>query len=105
VDLEQLRVRLIQIEQLLLELKTRQARTSFSAPAEGRVVLNNDYVDEVQFTVNGETYRVAPGASVVLPNIPAGALRYEMRSAVYGLRASRTTELAAGQTLTLVAHQ
>lgn len=71
----------------------------------GKVVLVNLSSDMVLFVINGSGYRLAPGASKVLENVPAGALHYEAFADGWGLLQDRLTMLPAGDTFTLAANR
>jgi hypothetical protein len=103
-NLEAIARRLAKIEQDLARLTNPPRVSQYPAPATGRLKLVNDSVEEMQFVINGRAFRVAPGAAHVVEGMPAGAFTYEVVSPTWGLRANRSTTLAAGETFTLVAH-
>jgi len=76
---------------------------ALSPPQTGRLVLVNNYTEEMIFNVNGRTYRVAAGMSLPLEGFPAGVLSYQVISPTWGVRGSNTTTLAAGETFTVTA--
>ena len=65
--------------------------------------LVNDYSEELLFLVNGRAYRVAPGTTHTVEEMPAGAFNYEVISPTWGSRARNTPMLAAGETFTITA--
>jgi hypothetical protein len=96
--------RLAKIEQDLARLTPPPRVSLYPAAAVGRLRLVNDYPEEMLFVINSRSYRVAPGMTQVIDQVPAGAFTYEVVSPTWGLRASRSPTLAAGETFTLTAH-
>jgi hypothetical protein len=88
-----LKSRVARIERILEQIDRKINSTSlYPSPEEGgRVLLRNDYDEEVLFVINGRSYRLAPGTSRVL-DVPAGTLTFEVITPGWGLlrRASRT---------------
>ena len=70
----------------------------------GKVVLINFYSADVLYVINGVTYKLPPGSTKVVENVPAGDLRYEVAADRWGLLESRTTTLVPNDTFTLVAN-
>ncbi len=101
--MEEIRARLGQIEQKLSGLPPQVTRSAPPPTGTGRVVLVNSYPADVLFLVNGRSYRVAPGASATLSNLPAGVVNYEVIVAGYGTVRRNAPVLAAGETLTITA--
>jgi hypothetical protein len=99
--LEDIKNRLAKIEQDLAKLTT--TRTAFSPAPSGRLQLVNHYTEDLLFIVNGRAYRVAPGATQTLEQVPAGVFRYEVVSPMWGVRAVNNPVLAAGETFTITA--
>jgi hypothetical protein len=69
----------------------------------GRLVLSNLYMEDMLFIINGKAHRIAPGETMPIETFPAGPVTYEIVSPTWGLRARRTTTLAAGEKMTLTA--
>jgi hypothetical protein len=101
--LAEVRTRLAQIEQMLERLGPGGRTANYAPGAVGRIVLANEYPEELLFIVNGESYRVAPNSNRVLEGQPAGAVTYEVISPTWGVRGRNTTTLADGGTFTLSA--
>jgi hypothetical protein len=70
----------------------------------GRVMLVNQYSDELLFIVNGVGHRLPPQTSKLVENIPVGALGIEVFSTRFGVFSRRATTLAGGETFTLTAN-
>jgi hypothetical protein len=102
-SLESMARRLGKIEQDLARMTAPPRVSQYPTPATGRLKLVNDYAEEVQFVINGRSYRVAPGMTQVL-EMPAGPFNYEVVTPTWGPRPGRTPTLASGDTFTLVAH-
>lgn len=108
-SLEDIKTKLGSIEQAILKLQPSSTRVAMSAPtgptvaATGRFLLVNLYNEELLFLVNGKTYRVAPGFSVPVDGIAAGAVTYEVISPTFGSRARNTVNLVPNETFTLTA--
>jgi hypothetical protein len=103
-SMEEIRSKLAQIEHVLSRLQAQQVRVSMSPPANGamgRLLLVNSYPTEMLFVVNGQSYRVAPGATVAL-DLAAGSVSYEAIAPGWGIVRQNTTSLAANETLSLV---
>ena len=99
--------RLAKIEQDLARLTNPPRVSLYPAPPPpptGRLRLINDAAEEMQFVINGRSYRVAPGMAQVIDQMPAGPFTYEVVSPTWGLRGSRSPTLSAGETFTLTAH-
>jgi hypothetical protein len=94
--------RLEQIERFLNERVGPMARVARAAPEVGRIMLINRHSEEMLFIVNNESYRVAPGATAVLDNRPAGAFTYEVVSPTWGQRARKTNTLMANETYRII---
>jgi hypothetical protein len=103
-SLESIARRLGKIEQDLARLNPPRVSQYPPAPPTGRLKLVNDSAEELQFVVNGRIYRVVPGMTHLIEQVPAGPFNYEVVSPTWGLRASRSPTLVAGDTFTLVAH-
>jgi hypothetical protein len=103
-SLDEIRTRLTLIEQELARLATTP-RTSLSPSAAGvgRLQLVNNYSEDLLFIVNGRAYRVAPGTTHMVEQVPAGAFNYEVVSPTWGLRARNTPQLVTGETFTITA--
>ncbi|MBL8799059.1 MAG: hypothetical protein JNM56_34555 [Planctomycetia bacterium] len=55
------------------------SRTAFSSPATaGRIRLVNTFPSQMTVIVNERSYRLAPGATEMLENIPAGQFTYQV---------------------------
>lgn len=100
---EEIKTKLGQIEQTLDKMQQPSPRVSLSPPSLGRVILVNQYNEDLLFVVNQKQYRVAPYTTVRLENQPAGALSYEVISGTWGLRARNNTTLLGNETFTLTA--
>jgi hypothetical protein len=91
---DDLKSRVAKIEKILEQIDRKMNSTSLYPPPEeaARILLRNDYEDEVLFVINGRSYRLAPGTSRLLNDVPAGTFTYEVITPGYGLvrRASRT---------------
>ena len=102
--LEEIRSRLAQMENTLARLQSQNARVAMSPPAgTGRILLVNTYPAELLFVINGQSQRVAPGATLAVEGVPAGDVTYEAIAPNWGVVRRSTTPLAPGQTLTLTA--
>jgi hypothetical protein len=102
--LEEIRSKLAQMEHTLERLQSPPPRVALSPAAQtGRVLLVNTYPSQMLFIVNGQSHRVAPGATLALENLPAGSVSYEAIAEGWGPVRRSTTNLAANETLTLVA--
>jgi hypothetical protein len=103
--MEEIRSKLAQIEHILGRLQAQQTRVSLSPPAgsgpTGRLLLVNSYPTEILFVVNGQSHRVAPGATMAL-DVAAGSVSYEAIAPAWGVVRQNTTTLAANETLSLV---
>jgi hypothetical protein len=91
---------LVRIEKKLDRLTT-STQVAKAPPEVGTVALNNRYDEEILFTVNGTSYRLAPGTSRSLVDVPAGSLTYEVISPSFGLVRRKTTTLAPNKTLSI----
>ncbi len=101
--LDEIKMRLSQMQDALNRLQSTTERKSFSPPAPtGRVTFVNLHAERLLFVVNRSNYPVDPGASVTL-ELPAGAFTYEAISPNWGLRARNTPVLRAGETFTITA--
>jgi tetrahydromethanopterin S-methyltransferase subunit G len=98
--MDEIKNRLTQIEKKLDQL-TPATRIARAAPEVGRVALNNRYDEEMLFIVNGTPYRLAPGTSRTLTDVPAGTLTYEVVSPNWGRLRRKTTTLTAGETFNI----
>lgn len=106
-DLDDLKARLSAIERAILSLQPGTTRTALSPGLEGgkigRVMLVNNYPEELLFIINSREFRVPAMTAQPVDGVPAGALTYEAISPTWGLRARRTTSLGSGETFTLTA--
>jgi hypothetical protein len=101
--LDEIKGRLGKIEEDLAKLGTA-ARVALSPPAaSGRLQLVNSYSEDLLFIVNGRAYRLAPGMTQMVDQVPAGAFTYEVVSPSWGLRARNSPLLASGETFTITA--
>jgi hypothetical protein len=100
--LEEVKTRLAQIERTLESMRTSK-RVALSPPATGRIVLVNQYPEDVLFMVNGRPYRLVPNSSARLEGVAAGAFTYELISDRFGLRAQKTLTLSPNETIQLTA--
>jgi len=101
---EELKNRLKDIEQKLTEQgSSKRIALAPATTNTGRLMLVNLYNEDLDFRVNGQSYRVPAGRSMPIDNVPAGSVSYEMTSPTWGRRASTTTNLTANETLTLTA--
>jgi hypothetical protein len=101
-DLDEIRAQLAQIQQTLARMQS-SARTAFSnppPPTTGTIVLVNQYPETVLFLINQKPYRVVPGQTVTINNMPAGTFTFE---AIPGPAGVRTRTLEPGETYTLTA--
>jgi hypothetical protein len=105
-DLTEIRSQLQKIEQSLNRMQGGPARTAFSSPAgnTGRIVLVNQYPETLLFLVNDRPYRVSPGQTATIDNVPAGGFTYEVISPTNGSGGIRNRTLEVGRTYTLTAH-
>jgi hypothetical protein len=104
--------KLTSIEQAILRIPPPQpqgpSRAAYYAGAaptnggSGRVRLENFYGEDMLFIINGRETRVPPNQVVVL-ELPAGPLSYEVVSTYWGSRAQRTTTLAPNDTYRITA--
>jgi hypothetical protein len=103
--LDEIRAQLKQIEQTLNRLQATTNRTAFSNPptATGTIVLVNRHPETLLFIVNQKPYRVLPGQTVTIGNMPAGSFTFEVISPTTGSGGARTRMLAVGETYTLTA--
>jgi len=67
--------------------------TNGATPTTGRVILQNLYNEDLLFIINGANYRVLPGTSRVIENVPLGPVTYVVHSSRWGPLANRTTTL------------
>jgi hypothetical protein len=100
--LDEIKMRLSQLQDALNRLQSTSERKAFSLPDTGRLVLLNLYGEDLLFVVNQRSYRLAPGASVTLDQ-PAGAFTYEVISPTHGLVRRNTPVLRAGETFPITA--
>lgn len=105
--LDEIRAKLNAIENAIAKLSPTDKRISLSPPTGatanmGRVMLINLSADELLFTVNNASYRLAPRSSKML-DVPAGSLRYEVFSERWKILDRQTTNLTSGETFTLAA--
>lgn len=104
---DELKTRLGNIEQAIAKLQPTETRTTkFMSPPNstvGRVILVNLYGERLLFTVNNKEYVVEPNQTIPIEGVAAGALTYQVRSPVWGLRANAVTTLAANEVFTLYA--
>jgi septal ring factor EnvC (AmiA/AmiB activator) len=90
------------LEALQKQLKKQNTTQVSKAPPEvGKIVLTNRYDEEILFIVNNTSYRLAPGTSSVLAEVPAGTITYEVISPTFGLVTRKTTTLAANKTINI----
>jgi hypothetical protein len=75
-----------------------------TAASTGRVMLVNQYSDELLFIVNGVGHRLPPQTSKFVENIPVGAVGIEVFSTRFGVFSRQATTLAGGETFTLTAN-
>jgi len=75
-----------------------------TAANSGRVMLVNQYSDELLFIVNGVGHRLPPQTSKLVENIPVGTLGIEVFSTRFGVFNRQATTLAGGETFTLTAN-
>ena len=80
-----------------------ETHVSKSGPSMGRLMLVNNYAEDLLFIVNNRNIRVLPGMAMPLDGVPAGSLTYEIFSPTYGPRGRITTMLNPNETLTLTA--
>jgi outer membrane murein-binding lipoprotein Lpp len=98
-SIEEIQKRLAQIEDVLKRMGPAPRVSRFPPNNAGRIVLTNQYPEEMLFIINGrENFRLAPGTSRVLEGFPAGTFTYEVVSPSWGSRARKTTSLAANET-------
>jgi hypothetical protein len=98
--LDAINARLDRIAEIVERLVKDRERRLYP-PAAGRILLANNYAEEMLFVINRVTYRLAPGSSRLLDAVPTGTFTYEIISPTWGSRARRTTTLAAGETVRL----
>jgi hypothetical protein len=100
-DLEDIRSRLLSMEQLL----RTQPRVSYSAPVAvtSRLQLVNNYPEFLDFVVNGVSYAVPPGEMRTVENVPAGMLNYFVVSRIWGARGAQSRNLVPGETFVITA--
>jgi hypothetical protein len=101
-SVDELKDRIGRLEQALNKLPT-QSRVALSPPQAGRLMLVNQYQEELLFRVNQQDYRVAPGMTTRVEGVPAGEFTYEVISPSWGLRANKRTNLSANETFTITA--
>jgi len=108
--IEELRSKLAGIEKAILGLTPPASRTVLSPgvvpvvpTVSGRVMLINNYPEELLFVLNGKSFRVPAMTTQPIEGVPVGSLSYEVVSPTWGLRARRTTALGASETFTLTA--
>jgi hypothetical protein len=91
--LEDIARRLARLERALLP----RGRVAQSPPEVGRILLTNNYSDDITFVVNRRMITLAPGSSRLLDGMPAGRFTYEV---IWGGGAGgrRTRTLTAGDT-------
>lgn len=100
--LEEIRAKLMQIDQLLIKLQPTSTREAKSSPQSGRVLLANHYDDVMTFYINDRTYVVQPKSTTLVEEVPAGTFSYKVMNATHGLRSSDPAAvLAPGKTYTL----
>jgi len=106
--LDELKGKLSAIEKAILGLQAPTSRIALSPsttpPAStGRVMLVNNYPETLLFIINEREFRVPGMTTQPIDGVPSGSLNYEVISPTWGLRARRTTSLAASETFTLTA--
>jgi hypothetical protein len=74
--------------------------TTDKLPLVGRIRLRNDFVNPVSVVVNGKSYRLDPGQSDTLNNIPAGPFSFE----IIGIQGRKQEMLAANETYTITVY-
>ncbi|HEY8505258.1 MAG TPA: hypothetical protein VIL46_11795, partial [Gemmataceae bacterium] len=108
-DVAALKMKVDQIQRDLADLRgriesgDRVARASplgGAGQATGRVRLLNNYLEEVSVLVNGQLFRVVPGAEMAL-SVPAGAFTYQV---LQWQAAPQTRNLRADETYTIRIH-
>ena len=70
----------------------------------GRVMLVNNYSDDLLFIINGLRYRAPAHTSRLVENIPVGPVNIEIAADRFGIFNRQATTLAAGDTFTLTAN-
>jgi hypothetical protein len=70
----------------------------------GRVMLVNNYSDDLLFIINGLRYRAPAHTSRLVENIPVGPVNIEVAADRFGIFNRQATTLAAGDTFTLTAN-
>lgn len=104
-SLDEIRSKLNAIENAITKIPANGQRLSMYGPTSNsaRVMLVNLYSDDMLFIVNGAPYRVGPGRSRALENIPTGTVNMEVFSDRHGIINRQATSLLAGETYTLTA--
>ena len=92
--MDDLKARVDRIEHFL----ERSTRISRAAPSTGRILLLNQYPEDIIFVVNGIQYPLAPNTTRLLDGFPSGTVSYQVFSPRWGERANRTTTLQAEET-------
>jgi hypothetical protein len=91
------------IQEGIARLGPADKRVSLSPPTNGatvtsgRVVIQNLYSEDLLFIINGAAFRVLPGTSRVIENVPLGPVQYRVHSARWGTLENRTTTLTAAE--------
>jgi hypothetical protein len=105
-DLDEIRAQLRKIEQMLDRTQGGTERKAFASPAgrTGRIVLVNQHPEELLFLINNRRYRVSPGQTATIRDVPAGTFTYEVLSPTTGSAVGiRNRTLDPGETFTITA--
>jgi hypothetical protein len=108
-SVEDIKKQLVAIEQAILKLMpSGPGRISLASPAPnvpttGRVVLMNNYTEDLLFIINGKGHRVAPGTNRPI-EVGAGNIVYEVVSS-WGPTSPKTITLAPNDNLILTANR
>ena len=104
--LEEIRVKVYQIEQNLSKMQPATTREAKSSPSTGRILLANHYADEMTFFINDKRMVVPAKSTMLIEDVPAGTFAYKVVHAAYGERSSNpAATLVPGQTYTLTVRE
>jgi hypothetical protein len=115
-DLQSLKNKVAQLEKDVGLLRSRSNTSNYQPTAPptpnsgaGHVRLVNTWPATVTILLNDRSFRVEPGQTIDVPDVPAGAFTYEVLEArpdntVVHIREKQPRTLAAGETFTIHVH-
>jgi hypothetical protein len=84
---------------------TGQVRIAKALPTTGKLLLVNEYPEDLVFYVNQRGYTVKAGTSAQINDVPAGPFTYVLWSPRFSTTAPTTSMMDPNQTLTLRAYE